>query len=165
MALQPFVGPWWHFFSFLIVHTVGRTPGTGDQPVARPLPAHTGEHKRGINTQTFIPQVGLEPRILVSERAKTIHALNCAVTVIDWSWLWYSYIINIVMINRNMQVPTLHFLVQLKSVTAAMQVLKEERVRADAPSQMLGSCVCKIFIIFIGNMRILEPDWVAKRTI
>jgi hypothetical protein len=27
-------------FSFLILHTVGRTPWTGDQPVARPLPTH-----------------------------------------------------------------------------------------------------------------------------
>jgi hypothetical protein len=25
------------FFSFLILHTIGRTPWTGDQPVARPL--------------------------------------------------------------------------------------------------------------------------------
>jgi hypothetical protein len=29
-----------HFFSFLILYTVGRTPWTGDQPVARPLPTH-----------------------------------------------------------------------------------------------------------------------------
>jgi hypothetical protein len=28
------------FFSFLILYTVGRTPWTGDQPVARPLPTH-----------------------------------------------------------------------------------------------------------------------------
>jgi hypothetical protein len=28
------------FFSFLIICTVGRTPWTGDQPVARPLPTH-----------------------------------------------------------------------------------------------------------------------------
>jgi hypothetical protein len=28
------------FFSFLIPYTVGRTPWTGDQPVARPLPTH-----------------------------------------------------------------------------------------------------------------------------
>jgi hypothetical protein len=28
------------FFSFLILHTVGRTPWTGDQPVTRPLPTH-----------------------------------------------------------------------------------------------------------------------------
>jgi hypothetical protein len=28
------------FISFLIFYTVGRTPWTGDQPVARPLPAH-----------------------------------------------------------------------------------------------------------------------------
>jgi hypothetical protein len=29
-----------HFFSFLILYTVGRTPWTRDQPVARPLPTH-----------------------------------------------------------------------------------------------------------------------------
>jgi hypothetical protein len=28
------------FFSFFILHTVGRTPWTGDQPVAMPLPTH-----------------------------------------------------------------------------------------------------------------------------
>jgi hypothetical protein len=28
------------FFSFLIIYTVGRTPWTGDQPVARPLSTH-----------------------------------------------------------------------------------------------------------------------------
>jgi hypothetical protein len=28
------------FFSFLILNTVGRTPWTGDQPVARPVPTH-----------------------------------------------------------------------------------------------------------------------------
>jgi hypothetical protein len=37
------------FFSFLILFTVGRTPCTGDQPVARPLRTHrTTQHK--INT-------------------------------------------------------------------------------------------------------------------
>jgi hypothetical protein len=38
----PFVGPW-PLFQFLNPthrHTVGRTPWTGDQPVARPLPTH-----------------------------------------------------------------------------------------------------------------------------
>jgi hypothetical protein len=39
MAVQPFVEPW-PFFSFLILHTVGRTPWTVDQPVARHLPIH-----------------------------------------------------------------------------------------------------------------------------
>jgi hypothetical protein len=29
-----------HFFSFLILYTVGSTPWTGDQTVARPLPTH-----------------------------------------------------------------------------------------------------------------------------
>jgi hypothetical protein len=36
---SPFVGPW-PLFSFLIFYTVGRTPWTGDQPVARSLPEH-----------------------------------------------------------------------------------------------------------------------------
>jgi hypothetical protein len=38
MALQ-FVGPW-PLFQFRNLYTVGRTPWTGDQPVARPLPKH-----------------------------------------------------------------------------------------------------------------------------
>jgi hypothetical protein len=28
------------FFIFLILYTVGKSPWTGDQPVARPLPTH-----------------------------------------------------------------------------------------------------------------------------
>jgi hypothetical protein len=44
------------FFRFLILYTVGRTPWTGDYPVARPLPtnrtnAHTNIHvSSGIRT-------------------------------------------------------------------------------------------------------------------
>jgi hypothetical protein len=34
-----FVGPW-SLFRFLNLYTVGRTPWTGYQPVARPLPTH-----------------------------------------------------------------------------------------------------------------------------
>jgi hypothetical protein len=34
------------FFSFLILYTVGKTPWTGNQPVARPLPIHrTNAHR------------------------------------------------------------------------------------------------------------------------
>jgi hypothetical protein len=49
IGLQPFVGHW-PLFSFLISYTVCRTPWTGDQPVARPLPTHTGQHKHRINS-------------------------------------------------------------------------------------------------------------------
>jgi hypothetical protein len=45
---SPFVGPW-PVFSYLIFHTVGRTPWTGDQPVTMQPPAHTGQHKHRIN--------------------------------------------------------------------------------------------------------------------
>jgi hypothetical protein len=54
MALQPFVGPW-PLFSFLILYTVGRTPWTGDQPVARPLPIHRTTQTQNKRTQTSMP--------------------------------------------------------------------------------------------------------------
>jgi hypothetical protein len=40
MALQQFVGPWPLFQFFDLFYTDGRTPWTGDQSIARPLPAH-----------------------------------------------------------------------------------------------------------------------------
>jgi hypothetical protein len=39
MAVEPFVGLW-ALYNFLNFYAVGRTPWTGYQPVARPLPAH-----------------------------------------------------------------------------------------------------------------------------
>jgi hypothetical protein len=65
MALQPF-GPW-----------------TGDQPVARPLPAHRTTQTPNKRTQTSMPRVGFEPTISVFERAKTVHVLDRVATVID----------------------------------------------------------------------------------
>jgi hypothetical protein len=62
------------FFSFLIFYTVSRTPWTGDQPVARPLPAHR-------TAETSMPRLGFEPTIPVFERAKTGHDLDRAATV------------------------------------------------------------------------------------
>jgi hypothetical protein len=70
------------FFSFLIFYTVGRTPCTGDQPVARPLPRHRTTQTQNKRTQTSMPRVGFEPMIPVFERAKTVHALDRAATVI-----------------------------------------------------------------------------------
>jgi hypothetical protein len=63
----------------MIFYTVSRTPWTGDQPVASPLPAQT-QNKR---TQTSVPQVEFEPTIPMFERAKTVHALDLAATVMD----------------------------------------------------------------------------------
>jgi hypothetical protein len=71
-----------HFFSFLILYTVGRTPLTGDQPVARPLPTHRTIQTQNKRTQTSIPRVEFLPTIPMLERAKTVHALDRAGTVI-----------------------------------------------------------------------------------
>jgi hypothetical protein len=54
----------------------------GDQPVARPLPAHRTAQTQNKGTQTSMPQVVFEPTIPVFELAKTVYALDCAATVI-----------------------------------------------------------------------------------
>jgi hypothetical protein len=73
MALQPFVGLW-PLFSFLILYTVGRTPWTGDQPVARPLPTHRTTQTQYKRRQTSLPRVGFEPTTPMFEQEKNVHA-------------------------------------------------------------------------------------------
>jgi hypothetical protein len=46
------------FFSFLILYTVGRTPWTGDQPVASPSPTHRTTQTQNKRSQTSMPLVG-----------------------------------------------------------------------------------------------------------
>jgi hypothetical protein len=43
---------------------------------------HTEQHKHRINAHTYLLEVGLEPMIPAFERAKRVHALDRAVTVI-----------------------------------------------------------------------------------
>jgi hypothetical protein len=73
MAVEP--SGHWPLFSFLILYTVGSTPWTGDQPVARPLPTHRTTKTQNKRTQTSVPRVGFEPTIPVLERKKTVHAI------------------------------------------------------------------------------------------
>jgi hypothetical protein len=68
-------------FSVSYLYTVGRTPWTGDQP-AQGRYLHTGRNKQNKRTQTSVPRVGLEPMIPVFERAKPVHTLERAATVI-----------------------------------------------------------------------------------
>jgi hypothetical protein len=82
MALQPFVGPP-PLFSFLILYTIGRTPWTGDQPFARPLPIHRTTQTQNKRTQSSMPRVGFEHTTPLFERAKTVHPLDRAATVIN----------------------------------------------------------------------------------
>jgi hypothetical protein len=70
------------FFSFLILYTVGRTPWTGDQPVARPLPTHRPTQIQNKRTQTCMYGVGFEPTVPVFDRAKMVHASDRVATVI-----------------------------------------------------------------------------------
>jgi hypothetical protein len=61
MALQPFVRPW-PLVQFLNLYIAGRTPWKGDQPVAKPLLAYTGQHKHRINAHTHASKE-FQPRI------------------------------------------------------------------------------------------------------
>jgi hypothetical protein len=54
----------------------------GDQPVARQLSTHRTTQTHNKHTQTSMPRVGYEPTIPVFKRAKTVHALDRAATVI-----------------------------------------------------------------------------------
>jgi hypothetical protein len=54
----------------------------GDEPVARPLPTHRTTQTQNKRTQTSMLQVGFELTIPVFGRAKTVHALDRAATVI-----------------------------------------------------------------------------------
>jgi hypothetical protein len=72
----------WPHFQFRNLYTVGRTPWTSDQAVARPLPTQRTTPKQNKRTPTSMPRVGFEPTIPVFERAKTVHSLDRAATVI-----------------------------------------------------------------------------------
>jgi hypothetical protein len=76
-------GPW-PLFQFLNLYAVGRTPWTSYQPVARPLPTRRTTQRQNRRTQTSMPRVGFEPTIPVFERAKTVHVLDRAATVIGF---------------------------------------------------------------------------------
>jgi hypothetical protein len=67
MALQSFVGPRSLFpFTLLILHTVGRAPWTGDQPVTRPQATHRiNAHHTDIHALSGIRNK--DPRARASE--------------------------------------------------------------------------------------------------
>jgi hypothetical protein len=85
MALQPFVRPW-PLFQFLELFTqlVGLL-GRGISP-SQGRYLHTAQHStaqtQNKSTHTSMPRVGFEFMISVFERAKIVHALDLAATVV-----------------------------------------------------------------------------------
>jgi hypothetical protein len=76
-------------------YTDGSIPWKSDQPVARPLPTHKTTQTQNKRTQTSMSWMGFEPTIRTFERAKTVHALDRAATVIGATMLILSKIIYI----------------------------------------------------------------------
>jgi hypothetical protein len=72
-------------YSTLDLYTFGRTPWTGDQPVARSLPTHRTTQSQNERTQACMPRMGFEPTIPAPERTNTVHALDGAGTVIKYA--------------------------------------------------------------------------------
>jgi hypothetical protein len=77
------------FFQFPNLYTVCRTPCTGDQPIPRQLPTHRTTQTQNKRTHRH-PCLERETNP-VFKRAKTVHALNRAATVIG-STVCYSCI-------------------------------------------------------------------------
>jgi hypothetical protein len=94
VALQPFgPSPLFQFFN----PTHSRQDSLDGGSVLRKASTYT-QNKR---TQASMPEVGFEPTIPVFERAKTVHALNCASIVIGlhrftlmtlWYYYYYEYL-------------------------------------------------------------------------
>jgi hypothetical protein len=70
------------FFSFLILHSVGRTPCSEDQPVARPQPTHRTTETQNRHIQTSMSRVEFEPKTPLFNREKTVYFLDRVATVI-----------------------------------------------------------------------------------
>jgi hypothetical protein len=68
---------------FLNPKTVGRTPWTRHQPVARLLPTYRTTETQNKCRQRDMPWVGFEPMIPVFEREKISHDLDRVATVIS----------------------------------------------------------------------------------
>jgi hypothetical protein len=73
------------FLRFLMLYTVCRNPWAEDQPVARPVPTHRTAQTHNKRKQISMHRVGFEPTISAFERAKTVHALDSAATLISKS--------------------------------------------------------------------------------
>jgi hypothetical protein len=85
MAIQPFIGPWPLLQFSNLFYTDGRTPWTGDQPVARSLIIHRTTQTQNKRTHKHpCLSVRLEATIPAFERAKTVHALDRSATVIGF---------------------------------------------------------------------------------
>jgi hypothetical protein len=70
------------FFNSLMLHTVDRSALDGKSACHKVVTYPQTQTKW---TQTSMPWVGLEPTIPASERAKTVHALDCAATVTGYT--------------------------------------------------------------------------------
>jgi hypothetical protein len=81
VVLPTHSGPWPLIQFRNHFYTDGRTPWTGDQPVARPLHTHRTIQTQNTRTQTSMPRVGFELTIPAVERAKTVHAATVTDTV------------------------------------------------------------------------------------
>jgi hypothetical protein len=80
MALQTFVGSW-PLFQFLDLLNSRKDSLDGGLARRKAATCTQDSTHTEFNAQTSMPQVGFEPTIPVFERAKTVHALDRAVTV------------------------------------------------------------------------------------
>jgi hypothetical protein len=87
----------WTLAAFLVSWSSTKSVGLldGDQPIARPLPAHRTPQTQTKRPQTSMPLVGLEPTISVFEQAATVignvdymQSNYCIIMNNKWEILW-----------------------------------------------------------------------------
>jgi hypothetical protein len=97
IILLPFC---WSFLSFLVLYTVGRTPWTGDQPVAWPLPTRNTSQAQNKHTNAMHRAAGKGSSCLWSPQS-ALTCKNCAFcpksVFICFIWLMQKPAINSVM--------------------------------------------------------------------
>jgi hypothetical protein len=73
---------YWMLYSLLFSVSWSYTQSVGLTGWGISLYLHTGQNKQNRSTQTFMPQVGFEPRTAALERAKTVYASDREATAI-----------------------------------------------------------------------------------
>jgi hypothetical protein len=82
------------FLSFLILHTVGRTPWTRDQSFGRLPPTPRTAQIQNKSKQASLPQAGFETKIPLFDRTKTVHDLYRATTVVG-IYISFKYLVGL----------------------------------------------------------------------
>jgi hypothetical protein len=157
VALQPFVRPW-PFFSSVILYTesVGLL-GRGISP-SQGLCLHTGQHKHNKRTYTSVCGVGFKPTTPVFERAKTVHALDRAATVMgDQSSSVPNLTLQCALLPVEGSVTNQHWCEWFSNWRGSMREMRVRKVLSSIPGRETGYLGWNISWLPLNNRLLPNP--------